>query len=199
MANVELDEVELQRLQRQDRTVHALMANPKAKKKIFEAYKEHDPNARIPELEIEAAAREPVTKLETEVSELRKQITDDKAEREKEQRLAALNGSVESGMTKLRRAGWTDDGLTEVRKLMDERGILDPEIAAAYYEKQHPPQNPATPSGVGGWNFMEAPAEDDTYTKTLLSSKSAADNEQLAMNEARKALNEFRGAQQRSR
>lgn len=198
MTTVELDEVELQRLQKQDRTVHALMANPKAKRKIFEAYKEHDPNARIPELEMEAAAKAPVDALEKTVLELRKELADDKAEREKEARLNALNGTVDAGMAKLRRAGWTDDGLTEVRKLMDERGILDPEIAAAYYEKQHPPQNPATPSGIGGWDFT-APVQDDSYTKTLLGSKAAADNEQLAMSEARKALNEFRGAQQRSR
>ena len=198
MANVELDEVELQRLQKQDRTVHALMANPKSKKKIFEAYKEHDPNARIPELEMEEAAKAPVAALEKTVKDLQDQIAADKAEREKNERLSALNGSVESGMAKLRRAGWTDDGLTEVRKLMDERGILDPEIAAAYYEKQHPPQAPATPGGgTGGWDFTSAPTEDDSYTKTLLSSKSAADNEQLAMNEAHKALTAFRGAQQR--
>lgn len=199
MPTVELDEVELQRLQKQDRTVHALMANPKSKKKIFEAYKEHDPNARIPELEIEAAAKAPVEALEKTVSDLTKQLADDKTERENEKRMAALTGTVESGMAKLRRAGWTDDGLVEVRKLMDERGILDPEIAAAYYEKQHPPQNPAMPTGgIGGWDFT-APVEDDSYTKKLLSSKSAADNEQLAMNEATKALMEFRGAQQRSR
>ena len=197
MPTVELDEVELQRLRKQDQTVHALMSNPQAKKKIFEAYKAANPDAKIPELEMEEAARAPVQALEKTVTDLQKQIADDKAEREKEAKLNALNGSVESGMAKLRKAGWTDDGLAEVRKLMDERGIIDPEIAAAYYEKQHPPQAPATPSGVGGWNFMEAPAEDDSYTKQLLASKSAADNEQLAMNEAHKALNEFRGAQQR--
>ena len=84
------------------------------------------------------------------VADLRKEIADDKAEREKKIRLDALNGTVEGGLAKLRRAGWTDEGLTEVRKLMDEKGILDSEIAAAYYEKQHPPQTPATPSGVGG-------------------------------------------------
>lgn len=198
MATVELDEVELQRLQKQDRTVHTLMANPKAKRKIFEAFKENDPNTPIPELEIEAAAKAPVEALEKTVKELQDQIAADKAEREKEARLSALNGTVESGMAKLRRAGWTDDGLTEVRKLMDERGILDPEIAAAYYEKQHPPQNPATPGGgTGGWDFTSAPTEDDSYTKILLSSKSAADNEQLAMNEANKALKEFRQQQAR--
>lgn len=197
MAVVELDEVELQRLRKQDQTVHALMANPKAKRKILEAYKDAVPDAKIPELEMEEAAKAPVMELQKQVSDLQKKIDDDKAEREKEAKLAALNGSVESGMAKLRRAGWTDDGLAEVRKLMDERGIIDPEIAAAYYEKQHPPQAPATPSGVGGWNFMEPPADDDAYVKALTADKTAAENDQLVMREASKTLQEFRGAQRR--
>ena len=198
MANVEFDEVELQRLQKQDRTVHALMANPQAKKKIFEAYKVVEPNARIPELEMEEAAKAPVMQLEKTVKELQEQIAADKSEREKQLKLDALTGNMERGFTKLRRDGWLDDGIDNVRKLMDEKGILDPEDAAAIYLAKHPPQAPATPSGTGSWNFMEPAADDgDSYTKALMSSKSAADNEQLAMNEARKALNEFRGAQRR--
>lgn len=193
MPNVEIDEVELLRLKRQDQTVHALMANPKAKKKIFEAYKEHDPNARIPELEIEEAAKAPVAALETQVSELKKQIDEDKAEREKQAKLNVLTNTVETGMANLRRAGWTDEGLVEVNKLMEERGIIDPEIAAAYYEKQHPPQTPIKPSGVGGWNFGEVPEDSDAYSKALLASKNAADNEALVMREAGRALDEFRG------
>ena len=197
MPTVELDEVELQRLRKQDQTVHALMSNPQAKKKIFEAYKAANPDAKIPELEMEEAARAPVQALEKTVTELQKQIADDKAEREKDAKLNALNGSVESGMAKLRKAGWTDDGLAEVRKLMDERGIIDPEIAAAYYEKQHPPQVPATPSGVGAWNFGEVADDTDAYSKALMASKNAAENDSLVMREAGKALQEIRGAGRR--
>ena len=181
MATVELDEVELQRLRNQDRTVGVLLSN-----------------ARIPELEMEAAAKAPVEALEKTVKELQDQIAADKAEREKQLKLDSLNGSMERGFAKLRRDGWLDDGIENVRKLMDEKGILDPEDAAAIYLAKHPPQAPATPSGTGSWNFMEPPADDgDSYTKALMASKSAADNEQLAMTEARKALNEFRGAQRR--
>lgn len=197
MGAVELDEVELQRLQKQDRTVHALLANPKAKRKVFEAFKEVNPEAKIPELEIEEAAQAPVKELEAKFSELQKQLGEDKAEREKQAKLDALTNQVETGMAKLRRSGWTDDGLVEVRKLMDERGIIDPEIAAAYYEKQHPPSPPASPSGIGSWNFMEPVADEDAYVKALTSSKVAADNDQLVMQEARKALNDIRGASRR--
>ena len=195
MPTAEIDEVELLRLRRQDQTVHALMANPKAKRKVLEAYREHDPNARIPELDAEAAAAAPVNELTKTVADLRKEIADDKAEREKKIRLDALNGTVEGGMAKLRREGWQDEGLAEVRKIMDEKGILDPEIAAAYYEKQHPPQTPATPSGVGGWNFVENVQDGEADLKKLLDSK--GNNEALADKMAREALTEVRGASRR--
>ena len=197
MAAVEIDEVELLRLRKQDQTVQHIWGNPKARRKIQEAVKEADPNMRIPELEIEEAAKAPVMALEKTVADLQKQIADDKAEREKNDKLNALNTSVESGFGKLRKAGWTDDGLVEVKKLMEERGIIDPEIAAAYYEKQHPPQLPATPSGVGAWNFGEVADDTDAYSKALMASKNAAENDSLVMREAGKALQEIRGAGRR--
>ena len=197
MAAVEVDEVELLRLRKQDQTVQHIWGNPKARRKIQEAVKEADPNMRIPELEIEEAAKAPVMALEKTVADLQKQIADDKAEREKNDKLNALNHSVETGFGKLRKSGWTDDGLVEVKKLMEERGIIDPEIAAAYYEKQHPPQVPATPSGVGAWNFGEVADDTDAYSKALMASKNAAENDSLVMREAGKALQEIRGAGRR--
>ena len=197
MAAVEVDEVELLRLRKQDQTVQHIWGNPKARRKIQEAVKEADPNMRIPELEIEEAAKAPVMALEKTVADLQKQIADDKAEREKNDKLNALNHSVETGFGKLRKSGWTDDGLVEVKKLMEERGIIDPEIAAAYYEKQHPPQVPATPSGVGAWNFGEVADDTDAYSKALMASKNAAENDSLVMREAGKALQEIRGASRR--
>ena len=197
MPMVEVDEVQLQQSHRLKQTMENWLKNPKAKRKILEAVKDADPNARIPELEIEEAARAPVMALETQVAELTKQIATDKADREKEAKLNALSGNVEKGKAKLRKEGWTDEGVAAVEKLMEEKGILDVEIAAAFYEKQHPPQAPATPSGVGSWNFMEPVSEEDAYTKAIVASKEAANNEQLVMREANKALQEFRGAQRR--
>ena len=195
MAAVEIDEVELLRLRKQDSTVHALMQNPKAKRKIFEAYKEHDPNARIPELEREEAARAPVSALETTVAELKKQIADDKAEREKNEKLGSLHGSIEQGKVELRRAGWTDEGIAAVEKVMEEKGTTDIAMAAAYYEKLHPPQLPSTPRGHGAWNFTEEVADGEADLKRLLATR--GDNEIAVDKMAREALNEFRGAGRR--
>ena len=198
MATQEVDEVELLRLRKQDQTVHALMANPVAKKKIFEAYKTVAPDARIPELEIEEAARKPVADLEERVAKLTKQIEDDKAESEKRAKLDSLSGGIEKGKLKLRQSGWTDEGIAAVEKVMEDKGIVDVEVAAAYYEKQHPPQVLATPRGYGGWDFAEVQAEGgDAYTKALLTDKNAAENDHLVLTEATKALNEFRGQSRR--
>ena len=191
----ELTEVEIQRLQTQDRTLHSLMGNPKAKKKILEAYKAANPEASIPELELEEAAKAPVMALEKDIAELKKQLADEKAENEKNTKLAQLSGSIEAGITKLRQAGWLDENIAELRKTMEERGILDVDIAAAYYEKQHPPQEVATPRGSGGWNFIENVQDGEKDLQKLLETKGSS--EVLADKMARDALNEFRGAQRR--
>lgn len=196
MATQEIDEVELLRLRKQDKTVHALMSNPKAKRKIFEAYKEHDPNIRIPELEIEQAAAAPVKALETQVAALQKKIDDDAAERAKEAKLNSLTGDVEKGKAKLRRQGWTDEGIAAVEKVMEDKGILDVEVAAAYHEKLNPPQTPATPrGGVGGFNFVESIQDNEADLKKLIETRGG--NEVLADKMARDALNEHRGQSRR--
>ena len=191
----ELTEEEIRRLQTQDRTLHSLMGNPKAKKKILEAYKAANPEASIPELELEEAAKAPVMALEKDIAELKKQLADEKAENEKNTKLAQLSGSIEAGITKLRQAGWLDENIAELRKTMEERGILDVDIAAAYYEKQHPPQEVATPRGVGGWNFIDNVQDNEADLKKLLDTK--GQSEVLADKMARDALNEYRGASRR--
>ena len=195
MPAVEIDEVELLRLRRQDQTVHSLMANPKSKRKILEAYKEHDPNARIPELDAEAAAQAPVNELQKKFDELQKQIADDKAEREKREKLDSLSGGIEKAKLKFRRAGWFDEDIAAVEKLMEEKGTTDFEMAAALYEKNRPPQQVATPSGVGGWNFAENVQDTEVDLKKLLERK--GNNEALADKMAHEALQEVRGASRR--
>lgn len=195
MPNIEIDEVELLRLRKQDQTVNTLLANPKAKKKVFEAYKEQWPNVKIPELEIEEAAKAPITALEKQVADLTKKIEDDAAKREQDTKLGAINGTVEAGKAKLRQAGWTDEGIAAVEKIMQDKGVLDVEMAAAFYEKQHPPAIPSNPRGVGGWDFIGQVNDDEADLKKLIESK--GQNDMLADNMARKALNEFRGATSR--
>ena len=90
---------------------------------------------------------------------------------------------MEAGFAALRRDGYTQEGLAEVRKIMDEKGILDPAIAAAYFEKLHPPPTVVTPVGaIGAWNFTDTP-EGDSDVKKLLETqgRSEALSDKMAM------------------
>ncbi len=78
---------------------------------------------------------------------------------------------------------------------MEDKGILDADIAAAYFEKQHPPQAPVTPGGSGAWNFMDMPADGDADLKKLVETK--GESEQLIQKMAIDALNDVRGASRR--
>lgn len=168
MPKVEVDEDELVASRKLTSLVSAMMKNPKAKLKLQEAVKEHDPNYVTPELDSQRAVQEPIDELRKELAAERKAREDEKAEREKQEKLRALDGQVESGFAQLRRDGYTQEGLAEVRKIMDEKGILDPAIAAAYFEKLHPPPTVVTPVGaIGSWNFTDTSDGSDDVKKLL--------------------------------
>lgn len=191
MANVEIDEAEFLRLTKLNNFVHAGLQNPEAAKLIEKAAKMVDPNIKTPRLDQEAAIQTPMQKMQEDMAALRKKIDDDAAAAAQNQTLAALGKQREEGFRALRRAGWTDDGIAAVEKLMDDKGILDPEIAAAYHEKHHPPANVSMPGSTGGWNFMEAVADDsDADLKKLIETK--GEDSMVVDHIARKALTEIR-------
>lgn len=187
----EISEQELLELRTLQTTVGAMLKNPKARRKVLEAQKDVNPKADIPELDTPDPIEERFASSAKQVADLQKQIADDKAEREKNETIARLQGQQSAQESELRRAGWTDSGIAEVKKLADEKGILDLKVVADHYEKMHPPQDPVQPRGTGGWNFLEQPADGDADIKALIESK--GENPSLLDKMARDALNEFRG------
>lgn len=195
MAKVEIDEAEFLRLSKLNNFVHAGLQNPEAAKLIERASKLIDPNIRTPRLDQEAALQTPLQKMQDDMAALRKELTDRDAATTHNQTLAALASQRDEGIRALRRAGWTNDGITAVEKIMDEKGILDVEIAAAYHEKQHPPASVAMPGSSGGWNFMESVADDsDADLKKLIETKGEVDT--VVNHIAHKALTEVRSQSQ---
>jgi hypothetical protein len=111
--------------------------------------------------------------------------------------LTALQTQREEGFRELRRVGWTKDGIDAVQKLMDEKGILDVSIAAAYHEKMHPPQAPAMPGSSGEWNFLSGVTADDgdKELNEMIQAYAGKDEnkaERIAGGLAHKALTEVR-------
>lgn len=190
---LEIDETELLDLRKLKTTIGSILANPKGKLLVQQAHKLVDPKAVTPELDTQEVINEPLKAVQQEIADFKKAQADRDAAADQEKKLAALTSTVESGIAELRRNGWTEEGIAGVRKIMDDEGIINPKLAAAYFEKQHPPQLPATPSGSGAWNFLEMPTEGgDADLKRLIETK--GESNVLLDKMIRDSLTEVRGS-----
>lgn len=191
MALREIDESELLAYDHIKRTVAAMQQNPKARKLLQEAHKLVNPSAPDPQPDPIEAATAPV---KSQVDEVRAMLEADRAERAEAGRIADFRTGWENQKNTLRRGGWTDEGLGEVEKHAHERGIPDLEVAAAHYEKLHPPAQPNQPT-TGGWNFFDAKPEDDKFVDAMLVSHG---DDAIALDrEISAALTEYRSQQPR--
>jgi hypothetical protein len=191
---VEIDETELLRLRRTGETVGAMLKSPSAKRKLLEALKDvHPEDPAVKELERPDPVESRFEALSKANDDLRKQIEDDKAEREKNSRLDSIRREQAEGFDKLKRARWTDDGIAKVKAVMEEKGILDVAIAATWIESQMPPAaEPVTPGGNGAWNFQDSLTDSDVDLKKLIEAK--GENEGLLRKMAGEAIEEVRGS-----
>ncbi len=195
MALTEVDETELLRLRRLGETVGAMTKSPSAKRKLLEALKDVRPDdPSVKELERPDPVEERFDALTKSNAELRKQIEDDKAQREQDAKYGEIKRQQDEGFARLRQARWTDDGIAKVKAVMEEQGILNVDIAAKWIESQMPPPaDPVTPGGYGGWNFADALAtETDADLKKLIDSK--GENDGLLRKMAGEAILEVRGS-----
>lgn len=195
MPTLEIDEEELRRLKTLEGTLAGIMKHPEAGKLVERAHRMVDEKAPTPRLDATKHVDERFETLQQQLAEERKLREADKQERENAQKLESLQRQHDRGFEKLRRDGWTDEGVDSVKKLMEEKGILDPMDAAAIYEKQHPPQTPVSSSGSGSWNFLAVPDDGDADIKALIVAK--GENEPLLQKMAATALNEVRGSSRR--
>jgi hypothetical protein len=108
--------------------------------------KEVDPTINIPEIDI---AEPLVNKLQSQIDALKQERTD-------ERDLTALKRDLDAAQKKHR---LTDEGMDEVKRLMVERKIADPEAAALLVVSNIEPPNPVT-----GSNF--APADLKCWAST---------------------------------
>ncbi len=195
MPTVEIDETELLQNRQLRGMIEALGKNPRTAREFAKLVKEVNPDAKI-NVPPPDPLEERVAKLADELAEERKARAEDKAMSEKDRKLAQIAHDRDVGFAQLRQQRWTDDGLKKVEELMEQKGILDPLIAAAYIEKQNPLPEPVTPNASGSWNFLEPQAIDaDANIKALLDSK--GENDMVADKIALTALSELRGQQRR--
>ena len=192
MPKIEVDEEEYNRTQRVMNSLRKIADNPATRLKLQALHKEVEPTAPTPELDQARVLQEPLTKLQKDFDEYKAKQAEEAAEREKKAKLAELTSSWEAGRAALKREGrYTDEGLKRLEEFMESKGLVDHELADKAYTAMYPPPPPATPSGVGAWNFLEVPDDSDADIKKLIETR--GQSEALADRMAHKALNEVRG------
>lgn len=67
-----------------------------------------------------------------------------------------------------KRYGYTDEGMGELKKMMVDKSIADPEVAAAYWEKKNPPKS-SEPNGYSAtaWRFDDTAETDKASLDNL--------------------------------
>jgi hypothetical protein len=195
---VEIDESELLNLRGVNEVVSAMLANPQARPLVLRARKIQDPRAPIPEIDAAQPFNHAMEAVRKEIGDWRKEQAERDQRREAEETTRKFTEGWERQKDALRQQGWRTDGIAEIEKFALERGVADLELAAAGYEKLHPPAEPLNTSGFGAWDFF-TPSEGDQKNFIDKMMESRGDDEGALRAETHKALTEFRSQQQQLR
>ena len=176
MPHIEIDENEYNRLKGVADLAAAIHNNPEGRKLLEQAHRTVNPKAPTPTLEQEARLAEPLAALQKQVADVAKMVGDRFEKDDTEKKLGALSRQQEEAFARLRENGYRPEGIEAVQKIMSEKGILDPEIAASWFEKINPPA-PITPTGSNSVNFIEAFNDDsDKALQQLLQSRGESES-----------------------
>lgn len=170
---IEITEEEHNQLQALRGVAAKIVAKPESRRLLEQAQKLVDPNAATPLLDQEAAQLAPVKAMETALNERIAKFEKERDEEKRESTLRAIAEKQTAGLSRLRKAGYTDEGVAAVQKLMEDKGLLDVDDAVAIFERANPPQMPSTPSGgmTGtAWGFADN-SDSDKSIQELIANK----------------------------
>lgn len=199
MALIEVDSDEYSRLVAELQTARPSKAlldrlgnNAKTRRQVLQLYKEVDPNASIPEIDAASPVLEEVNKTRAEMAVLQKKLDDRDAAEARATREREVQNSITLGQDRLRTAGWTDEGITNVEKLMQDRGLTDYEAAAALFERSQPKDEPVMPSDFGrNWDLFAAPSDNEDIKAAVSLPRGAAQEQALRRWQSKEINNWF--------
>lgn len=168
----EIEQAQLEALQRTARSVSQILKDPARKMKLLELQKEAEPDAIIPELDTKKSVDELANGFKKTIEELKTELFADREKRENDRKLEEFQARMDEGRGYLKARGWNDEGIAKIEKFMEERGIARHEDALARYEQLFPPPAPVRSSGLS--NFLEQAKFDNPeneLVKKLVESK----------------------------
>lgn len=194
---VEIDETQLASLQNTAKIVQGLLKNPNTRRKVLEAYKEYDPQAAIPELDVTEPVVKRMNDLEGAVIEFMKKEREDREKERTEARLEQIRAEADRGRRMLAERGYTAEGISKLEEFRNQKGLVDYNDAVRLFELDNPP--PAVAEPASGMNFFDMMHNDvsveSDFNKRLHDSLGQDDSAVDRM--ARQAIADMRGAASR--
>jgi hypothetical protein len=172
----EIDDNELRILRGSKAVMDKLVSNPETKYQAEALIKKNHPNV----VTTADRAKPFVDRMNATDKKIDDFIT--------EIRNTKADGELNSSFGRLRSAGYTDEGIDKIKKIMIDEKIGNPEAVAAWWEKQNPPE-PQEPSvfAPSDWGFGASDAEKDEHLKLQWS-----DEDRWADIEAGRAIKDYR-------
>lgn len=157
---VEITEEQLDYLQKAEGLMKKLHDN-KATRPLFDKAVKAHPELGKNYMTVEETAEPIVAPIKEQVARLEKRLKD-KEDAEMDGHLNETFKDVQ------RRYGYTDEGIGELKKMMVDKNIADPEVAAAYWEKKNPPKAIESNGYAStAWKFDEKSDKDENSLDRL--------------------------------
>jgi thiamine pyrophosphate-dependent acetolactate synthase large subunit-like protein len=179
MRTIEVDESQFRNNEVLRQTVARMLTNPQARKLVQQAQKIIDPNVVIPEIDAAAPIQAELAAVRqqtaADIAAMRQQMEQERVQRENEAIRARLDNQWLQGRNSLVEQGVLPEAITEIEKIMVDKGIVDHDIAAAYYQKMNPPVTPIASGGFAGFGAAMPEASDNDAIKELWETRGESD------------------------
>src|ERR1700761_9531204 len=123
MAVKEIDEAEYNNLVALRGVASKIVSKPTARRWLEQAQKTVDPNAPTPFLDQEKLQNEPLNALKTEMQAKIDKLEKEREDEKREATLQAIADRQATDFARLRKQGYTDEGIAALQKLMEEEGL----------------------------------------------------------------------------
>lgn len=143
-------DTDLTTLQASYKLLNDLWDNPEHGATVKRAAKAVNPALRVPEIDVAEPLLKPLkdelSAKDEEIKKIREEFEADRKARQDDRDLDDLKTKLAKAQKDHR---LTDEGMAEVKKIMAERGVADPDIAAKYVAANIEPAKPVRGSNFG--------------------------------------------------
>lgn len=174
MAVREIEEADLLNLQHIGGVVDQVMKTPETRSHFLQLAKRANPRLAIPEVDAAAPVIGAVQQIQKTVNDFIAAQAEKDRKALQDSQVLGLQNAWERDEADLRREGWRDAGITQVRKFAEDNAIANLRIAADAFERRNPQPGPVD-SRVG-WNLFTGPEAEDTFIKDQMMAMGNDDN-----------------------